>query len=104
MSWLTDLISKPYPGELRDEVEKLLAELIEIGKRDDYLSERHLPGFNSQYRHVRARAIGKRLNDIGGLPLMEYAHRLVRRKTGKAGRALAEHLEYAWAEIGDWMK
>jgi hypothetical protein len=104
MSWLTDLLMKPYPAELRDETEKLIAELIEIGKRDDYLSEHHMPGFNAQYRHVRARAIGKRLNDIGGLQLMEYAQRQVRRKTGKAGRSLAEHLEYAWAEIGDWMK
>ncbi|MBI4928179.1 MAG: hypothetical protein HY835_10470 [Anaerolineae bacterium] len=104
MSWFQDLISKPYPGDKRDEVEKLLAELVQIGVREDYLSERPGAGFNTQCRHIRARAIGTRLNDIGGLALMEYAQRTVRRKTGKQGRTLADHLEYAWAEIGDWMK
>ena len=108
MSWLgdilSDMITKPYPSQNKDEVENLLAELIEIGKRDDYLAERHLPGFNSQYRHVRARQIGQRLHDIGGLELMFYAQRRVKRSTGKKGKSLSEHLEYAWTEIGDWMK
>jgi hypothetical protein len=105
MDWLTDLFSKPYPSQNKDEVENLLAELIDIGKRDDYLAERHLPGFNSQYRHVRARQIGQRLHAIGGLNLMLYAQRQVKRSVGgKLGRSLSEHLEYAWADIGDWMK
>ncbi len=104
MSWLEDLLVKPYPSQNKAEVEKLLAELVEIGLRDDFLSERPGAGFNVQCRHIRARQIGTRLNDIGGLVLMEYAQRFVRRKSGKPGRSLAEHLEYAWAEIGDWMK
>ncbi len=104
MDFLTDLIRKPYPSQNAPEVEKLLSELVQIGIRDDFLSERPGAGFNSQCRNVRARQIGTRLLDIGGMPLMEFAQRRVRRKSGKKGRSLSEHLEYAWAEIGDWMK
>jgi hypothetical protein len=104
MDFLTDLLSKPYPPQLNGEVDKLLAELVQIGLRDDFLSERPGAGFNSQCRHIRARQIGTRLNDIGRLPMMQFAQRYVRRKGGKKGRSLYEHLEYAWAEIGDWMK
>jgi hypothetical protein len=35
------------------------------------------------------------------LPLMEYAHRKVRKRVGKAEAA---HLEYCWAEVGDWLR
>lgn len=104
MDFLTDLIRKPYPAQLAKETESLLNELVQIGLRDDFLSERPGGGFNSQCRHIRCRQIGQRLLDIGGMPLMEYAQRRVRRKSGKKGRSLSEHLEYAWAEIGDWMK
>jgi hypothetical protein len=89
----------PVSTSLRPEVDRLLEELVKIGKSDDFLSE-HMGGpFNSQYRHNRARQIGKRLHDIGGLALMQYAQQYVRRKTNKQ---LAEHLEYAWADVGDW--
>ncbi len=104
MNWLTDLVQKPYPSQLAPEVEKLLAELVTIGLRDDFLSERPGAGFNAQCRNIRARQIGTRLHDIGGMPLMEYAQRHIRRKSGKQGRSLSEHIEYAWAEIGNWMK
>ncbi|GAP08807.1 MAG TPA: hypothetical protein DEQ80_06445 [Anaerolinea thermolimosa] len=104
MSWLADLLNKPYSSHHKVEVEKLLDELVSIGLRDDYLSERPGSGFNMQCRNIRARQIGTRLNEIGGLAMMEYAQRYVRRKAGKLGRTLAEHLEYAWVEIGDWMK
>jgi hypothetical protein len=99
MSFLQDLFSKPYPSEKAPEVERLLNELVSIGKRDDFLAERFTPGFNSQFRHVRARDIGKRLDEIGGLALMEYAHRYVRRK---ATKVLAEHLEYCWDGVAKW--
>ncbi len=102
MSFFQDLFFKPYSSEKAPEVEKLVEELIKIGKSDDFLSERHTPGFNSQFRNVRARQIGTRLHEIGGLELMEYAHRQVRRKCGKAGRALSEHLEYCWDDVGQW--
>ncbi len=102
MSFLQDLFSKPYPSEKAPEVERLLDQLVKIGTKDDFLCERFTPGFNSQMRNVQARDIGKRLDEIGGLALMEYAHRYVRRKTGKAGKALAEHLEYCWDGVAKW--
>ena len=104
MDFLTDLIRKPYTSQQAPEVEKLLSELVQIGQRDDFLSERPGAGFNAQCRNIRARQIGTRLHDIGGMALMEYAQRQVKRKSGKKGKSLAEHLEYAWAEIGKWMK
>lgn len=99
MSFFQDLFSKPFPSEKAPEVQKHIDELIKIGKSDDFLSERHLPGFNNQLRNVRARQIGQRLDEIGGLPLMEYVHRQVKRKTNKA---LGEHLEYCWDDVGKW--
>lgn len=99
MQFLKDLLSKPYPSHNKEEVERLLDELVRIGKTDDYLSERPGAGFNAQCRHIRTREIGTRLDQIGGLELMEYANRHVRRKNG---RQLSSHLEYAWTQIGKW--
>jgi len=42
----------------------------------------------------------RRLDEIGGLPLMEYANRRVRRKLGKN---MSWHLEAAWRDIGKWI-
>jgi hypothetical protein len=84
---------------LREEAERLILELIEIGRKDDYLSEHPGAGFNGQCHNIRARAIGRRLNDIGGLELMEHTRERVRRKLKLN---IASHLDYAWAEIGKW--
>lgn len=100
MSLLQDLFSKPYASHQQEEVEKLIADLIQIGKRDDFLSERPGGGFNIQCRHVCTIEIGKRLHEMGGLPLMEYVYRRVRRKTS---RTLGEHLQYAWDGVGAWV-
>jgi hypothetical protein len=100
MSFLTDLLIKPYPSYARTDVERMLDELIRIGKTEDFLSERPGAGFNRECRNIRAREIGKRLDEIGGLPLMEYANRQVRRKLGKN---LSWHLEAAWKDIGKWI-
>ena len=91
---------KPYPREKKEEVTRLILELIEIGRRDDFLAERPGHPFNSQCRHIRAREIGKRLDEIGGFPLMEYAARRIRKKLGLE---LFSHLEFAWSEIGRWL-
>lgn len=100
MEWLKDmLMGAPVSGHQKVEAEKLLEELIRIGANDDYLSERPGGNFNVQCRHVRAIAIGKRLWEIGGLDLMNWAFRKVRRKLK---RQIASHLEYAWDRIGDW--
>ncbi len=100
MNFLGDLFNKPYPSHAQQEVERMLDELVRIGKTDDFLSERPGGGFNFECRHIRTREIGKRLNEIGGLPLMEYADRYVRRKLGKN---LSWHLEAAWKDIGQWI-
>jgi hypothetical protein len=90
---------KPYPLEFKTEVNALIDELIEIGKKEDFLSV--VPGgsFNAQCRHVRTRRIAERLNIIGRLDLMQFAFEQVRKK---AGKVLASHLEYAWSDIGPW--
>lgn len=100
MLFLRDLIVKPYPSHAAQDVQRMLDELVRIGKTDDFLSERPGGGFNRESRHIRAREIGKRLDEIGGLPLMEYANRYVRRKLGKN---LSWHLEAAWKDIGNWI-
>jgi hypothetical protein len=100
MSFFTDMFIKPYPAHARDEVERMIEELLRIGKVDDFLSERSGGAFNRDCRHVRAREIGKRLDELGGVDLMLYANRRVRRKLGKN---LSWHLEAAWKDIGKWI-
>lgn len=100
MGFLSSLFEpRPYPSNAGREVQQLIDELIKIGHMDDYLSEHPGGAFNAQCRHVRSRQIGKRLDEIGGFPLMEYAFEKVRKK---AGKQLASHLEYAWDEVGSW--
>lgn len=92
---------KNYPRENKAEVESLLNELTEIGKREDFLSEHPGGQFDSQCRNVRARAIGTRLHEIGDIPLMEEIEKKVGKKLGKAdGKRLAEHLDFCWRGIG----
>ncbi|MDR3575506.1 MAG: hypothetical protein P4L50_16730 [Anaerolineaceae bacterium] len=97
MDFFVNLFGQPpCPADRRQEVDKLINELVMIGKEDDFLSERPGGKFNLQYRHVRAREIGKRLSEIGRYPLMEYALKRVKKKLGAS---LSAHLEYAWDDI-----
>jgi hypothetical protein len=89
----------PCPSGDKPEVEKLLEELTKIGKQDDYLSERAGYGYNSQCRHIRSIAIGRRLNEIGGMDLMVWMHKKIKRRLKMQ---LASHLEYAWDGVGSW--
>ena len=89
--------SELYPSQYKAEVKKLTEELFEIGKRDDFLSERPGGGFDSQCRHVRAREIGTRMSEVGGIPLMEN---IVKKVSKKCGKELAAHLEFCWLRIG----
>ncbi len=101
MGIINDLFGpKPFPAHAKQDVIRFTNELIRIGETDDFLSERPGPPFNSQCRHVRTREIGKRLHEIGGLSLMEYVYKNVKKKLSKE---LVAHLEYAWSEIGDWI-
>ncbi len=99
MNFLMDLIAPPIPAGRRAEVEKLLAELIRIGQTEDFLSEHPGLAYNRDCRHIRTRQIGTRLDELGGLNLMAYVYRQVKRKLGKI---LAEHLEAAWDMVGPW--
>jgi len=86
----------PCPPDRKQEVDRLINELVIIGKQYDFLSERPGGVFNSQCRHVRAREIGKRLIVIGKYPLMEY---VIKRVKKKLGASLSNHLEYAWDDL-----
>jgi hypothetical protein len=99
MAFIRDFLSPPYPSRQRDEVERLLNELLQIGKMEDFLSERPGGSFNIQCRHIRAIQIGKRFDEIGGLAMMEFAKRRVRRRLGVQ---LTSHLDYCWEGIGTW--
>jgi hypothetical protein len=99
MSFLQDLFIKPYSSSQAREVQVLLDELLLIGKESDFLSERPGGGFNGNCRNIRAREIGRRLDEMGGMDLMQWVFRQVRKKMG---RAMAEHLEYAWDDVGPW--
>ncbi len=100
MDFLRNLFFSPVPAEFRRDVDAMVEELAQIGRRDDFLSERPGPGFNGQCRHIRAREIGTRLNQIGGVEVMTHVMKRVR---SKLNPSLAVHLSYAWADIGEWV-
>lgn len=103
MDFLIKIFGNPLPKfdpNLRSEVNRLIEELYKIGTTDDYLSEHPGGYFNADCHHRRAREIGKRLNDVGGLDLMAAVRRGVK---AKLGANLAGHLDYCWRNIGKWM-
>ncbi len=83
----------------RQEVDKLITNLVKIGVQDDFLSLTPGGPFDVQCHHREARQIGKRLHELGGMALMEAARGRVKRKL-KA--VMAEHLDHCWKGIGDW--
>lgn len=103
MSLWDQLFGQPAVRQLdasaRAEVEQLLDELIRIGQMDDFLSLQPGGPFNVRCHHTRARKIGERLNEIGGLALMQAARKRVKRKLKPV---MAEHLDYCWQGIGAW--
>lgn len=83
---------------LGPEIDELIIELVEIGRINDFIS---IPGgnFDGNGYHRGARQIGVRLNQIGGIELMQAAYYRVAAVLGPvAGRSL----EVAWGYIGDW--
>jgi hypothetical protein len=83
----------------RQEVNRLVEKLVKIGQVDDFLSL--VPGgpFDMQLHHREARDIGRRIHDIGGLPLMEAVRNTIKRKLKDV---MAEHLDHCWKGIGEW--
>ncbi len=64
-----------YAGEsLGPDVDRLVAELIQIGRTDGYVSMTPGGKFNEKCNHVRACEIGEALNKRGGTDLMLAAH------------------------------
>lgn len=90
---------RQLPPEPKREVKHLLDELVRIGKMDDFLSTHPGGQFNGHCHHIRARKIGQRINEIGGLELMQAARSHVKRKLKPV---MAEHLDYCWQDIGEW--
>lgn len=94
---LLSFLFPKYPRQFKEEVERLTDDLISIGKKEDYLSERSGGPFDQNCRHKVAREIGERFFEIGGIPLMEDRVRLIKRKVSKDGAA---HLEACWRAVG----
>ncbi len=88
---------KLYPSQYKTEVERLTQDLITIGNREDFLSERPGGAFDQNCRNVRAREIGQRFFDLGGIELMENR---LKRVAKKGGKVAASHLEACWRSIG----
>jgi len=92
-------VIRQLPPQTKKEVNKLLAELVKIGTMDDFLSTQPGGPFNARCHNVHARKIGQRLNEIGGLELMQAARSHIKNKLKDV---MAEHLDYCWQDIGEW--
>ena len=82
------------------EADRLVDELIKIGCKGGFLSSEPGDRFDQNGRSMRARRVGQRLNEIGGLRLMKIAWYRVRftLSPGPASR----DLDMTWDLIGDW--
>uniref|UniRef100_A0A7C4XU80 Uncharacterized protein n=1 Tax=candidate division WWE3 bacterium TaxID=2053526 RepID=A0A7C4XU80_UNCKA len=90
-------------------IEKLINELVEIGRTDGFISKEPGGKFDENHHHTRAREIGEELNRTGGFILMQKVHYRVGALvtpaiqrgshpiTGSSGS-----LDLAWNGIGDW--
>ena len=91
------IFHKAYPSRYKAEVERLTEALIQIGEKEDFLSERPGGIFDQNCRNIQAREIGNRLFEIGGIELMEDRIKQISKKDGKE---IAAHLEACWRAIG----
>lgn len=99
MRFLKYMFNPPYPRGEKQAVDQLISELLKIGETEDFLSEYPGGHFNRRCRHIRAREIGQKLNDLGGYALMEFVYERVRKKLGSQ---LADHLDFAWFDVAHW--
>lgn len=103
MSFFNRIFGEPEIRALnpqqKAEVKKLIDQLVKIGTTDDFLSI--VPGgpFDHQCHHRDAKAIGKRIYEIGGVDLMWAVRQTIRYKLKDV---LAEHLDHCWKGIGNW--
>lgn len=81
------------------EVKQMIDQLVNIGRKDDFISLAPGGPFDYQYHHRDAKAIGRRIYEIGGIELMMAVRQNVKYKLKDV---LAEHLDHAWKGIGTW--
>jgi hypothetical protein len=81
--------------------ERLISELIAIGKTEKFISSNPTQPekYDDRYNHIRTREIGELLDKSEGLQLMRDAHNRV---NSALGTVVARELESAWEDIGDW--
>jgi hypothetical protein len=82
------------------EIDRLIEELIQIGRARKFLTTQAGREFNAAFRNIRACEIGESLNEKGGMGLMQFA---VYRVRDVLGGIEARHLEMAWGGIGEWL-
>lgn len=103
MSFFNKIFGEPEIRALdahnKAEVKKMTDQLIKIGKTDDFLSIAPGGPFDFQCHHRDAKAIGKRIHEIGGVELMMAVRQTVKKKLKDV---LAEHLDHCWKGIGSW--
>ena len=80
-------------------VNRLIAELVTIGRNEGFLSLQGGGKFGADGRHMRTREIGSQLDALGGVPLMRTICEEVRMTLGSAKE---RELESAWNDIGQW--
>jgi len=85
---------------VNNEVDSLIQELVQIGSRERYISEKPGGLYNCNKHNIRARNIGYRLYSLGGHNLMLYAYYRVGFSLDNQIRG---DLEYAWHNIGEWI-
>lgn len=86
-------------SNFQQEFDRLSAELIEIGKTDEFLTVKPNSKFDENKRNIRAREIGLRLNEMGEKKMMQQAYFKVR---AALGAVPSRELEFAWNDIGEW--
>lgn len=81
------------------EADKLVAELIVIGRSKDFISSKGSRNeYDSNSRHIRTRQIGQELEKLGGMDMMQVAYYRVIHAIGAR-----RDFDYAWNGVGGWM-
>ena len=96
-----EVVQNEAAGE-SGELGKLVRELIGIGRATSYVGTPDGTFYDEHHCHIRAREIGARLDQLGGMELMRAAHEQVAREL--AGTARARELEACWGGVGRWMR
>ncbi len=83
-------------------MDQLIRELADIGRRTSFVGTPDGTVYDDHHCHIRAREIGAKLNEQGGMELMLAAHEFVAREL--SGTPRARELEACWGGVGSWMR